>query len=467
MTALDQLLDFCHDTRFDDLPASTVDRAKRAILDTLGVAIAGSTAPALPGLSSLVEHWGGRPEATLLTSGVRVPAPLAALVNATAARAWDLDDLHEANTCHITASLVPALLAACEARAPVSGRELIVAVALGAEIICRLSAAPRIGFTETGSIMSYQCGLYGVALAAGRLLGLSPRAMRDAAGLAHARVAGNQQGFLSGAMAVRVMQGVTAEAGLVCALMAEQGISGGDDVLEGRYGYYRLHHRNLYEPEELTRALGQRFLFDEVSIKPLYPCCRFTHGPIEATLLALEESGIATDEIDEIRVKVTNREARDLVCEPSERKRAPRSVADAQFSLPYLVAAAALHRRVDFDTIEPGRLQDPAVLALIDRVRVELEVDAQGDGRGVFPMPGDVTIVDRDGRTVRREVRFVTGHPRSPMDYGQVARKFLACAQRAKPGWQAGAVLIREVAALETLADAGRLVSMCTQTQTV
>ncbi len=465
MSAFEQLLAFARETGFERLPASTVERAKRAVLDTLAVGIAGSTAAALPELGALVAHWGGRPEATLLTDGTRAPAPLAALVNATAARAWDLDDLHEGHTCHVDASLVPALLALCEALAragrPVPGRDLLAAVAVGAELVCRLAAAPRVGFTETGSIMSYQCAFYGVALAAGRLLRLAPAAMRDAAGLAHARVAGNQQGFLSGALSVRVMQGVAAEGGLVSALMAERGIGGGDDVLEGRYGYYRLHHRNQYEPADLTRGLGERFLFDDVSIKPLYPCCRFTHGPIEATLQAVNEAGIAADAIERIRVVVTNREVRDLVCEPEARKRDPRSVADAQFSLPYLVAAAAVRRRIDFDTLAPDALRDPAVRALAGKVEIALETGEQRDGRGVFPMPGDVTVVERGGRSTRREVAFVKGHPRNPMRYDEVADKFAACAWLARPGWNGAARVVERIAGLEAAADTGDLVALC------
>jgi len=461
MDALEKLLSFACGTGFDDLPGSTVERTKRAVLDTLAVGVAGANAASLPELTALVSHWGGRPEATLLTNGERLPAPLAALVNATAARAWDLDDLHEQNTCHVHVSLIPALLASSEARGPVSGRDFIAAVAVGAEIISRLSAAPRIGFTETGSIMSYQCAFYGIALAAARVLRLPPQQMRHALGLAHARVAGNQQAFLSGAMAVRVMQGVAAEGGLLSALMAERGITGADDVFEGRYGYFRLHHRGRYDPDELTRELGERYLLDSVSIKPLYPCCRFAHGPIEATILAVSDGQVDVDAIEQIRVAVTNNEVLHLICEPLERKMDPRSPADAQFSLPYLVAWAATHRRVDFEALEPASLRDPAVRALMAKVRIEVDTSRQDDGRGTFPMPGDVSIVERGGRQTRRRVSFVKGHPRNPMSYDDVAEKFLACARFARPMWTGGPAVIERVSQLEASPDVAGLVPLC------
>lgn len=461
MDALAGFLSFAHGARFGDLPGATVERAKRAVLDTLAVGIAGANAGSLPELTALVSHWGGRAEATLLSSGARLPAPLAALVNATAARAWDLDDLHEQNTCHVHVSLIPALLALCEARGPVPGRDFLTAIIVGAEVISRLSAAPRVGFTETGSIMSYQCAFYGIALAAARLLQFEPGKMRHALGLAHARVAGNQQAFLSGAMAVRVMQGVAAEGGLVSALMAERGITGADDVFEGRYGYFRLHHRGRYDPDELTRELGRQYLLDSVSIKPLHPCCRFAHGPIESTIRAVSEAQIDVDAIEEIRVAVTNNEVLHLICEPVERKMDPRSAADAQFSLPYLVAWAAIHRGVDFAALEPGSLHDPSVRALMAKVKIEVDTPLQDEARGTFPMPGDVTIVERGGRRTRRRVSVVKGHPRNPMSYDEVAEKFIACARFARPEWTGAAAVIERVSQLEALPDVAELVPLC------
>ncbi len=404
---------------------------------------------------------GGKPEATLLTNGQRLPAPYAALVNGTAARAWDLDDLHEQNTCHVNASVIPAAFALSEARGPIHGRDFVTAAALGSEMVCRLSAAPRIGFTDTGSIMSYQCAFYGAALTAARLMRLAPEPMRHAVGLAHARVSGNQQSFLSGAMAVRIMQGVAAEGGVVAALMAERGMTGAIDVLEGRYGYYQLHHRGKYEPADLTRDLGRRYLLDDVSIKPLYPCCRFIHGPIEATIRAVSDADVSHDAIERIDVAVTSNEAYRLVCEPTERKWDPLSIADAQFSLPYLVAWAAIHRRVDFETLKMENFRLPELRALMPKVVVRLQTADQGDARGTFPMPGDVSVLERSGRCTRRQVALVKGHPQNPMSYDDVADKFLECARLSRPQWRDASQVIELVWRLDELPDVADLVRLC------
>jgi len=238
MDAVEPLLDLGLSTRYEDLAPEVVERTRMAILDTLGAALAGLSGEGVAPLAALYADWGGKAEATALPAGRKLPMPAAALLNGLAGRAWDLDDVHEQNTCHVNVNVVPAVLALAEAKGPVSGREFIAAVTVGSEMVCRLSAASRISFSETGSSMSYQCGFYGAALAGARLLGLDRDRARHALGIAHARVAGNQQGYVAGAMTVRLMQGIAVEGGLLSALMAQQGITGSTEILEGRFGYF-------------------------------------------------------------------------------------------------------------------------------------------------------------------------------------------------------------------------------------
>lgn len=467
MDAIEELLDFGLTTTFEALPAPVVERARLAILDTLAAMVAGVSGEGVAGLSALYADWGGKPEATAISTGLKLPMGHAALLNGVAARAWDLDDVHEQNTCHINANIVPAVLAVAEARGGFDGKELIAAVAVGSEMVCRLSSAPRISFSETGSSMSYQCGFYGAALAAARLLGLSKEQTRHALGIAHARVAGNQQGYLAGAMTVRLMQGVAAEGGVLSALMAERGLTGSAEILEGRFGYYPVYHRGKYDRAALVDGLGgDLWLMLEPSIKPPYPCCKYTHGPIEATVEAVRFLDVEPEDIESIKVRVTNREVHDLVCQSRERKWSPQSLTDAQFSLPFTVAHAAANRQVGLDTFQPAGLADARARALLPRVEAILDLEAQGEGRGVFPMPGVVTVKDRAGRIAERRVEFVKGHPKNPMSYDDVAGKFRLCASLGQPGWNGADLVIDAVRSLETLDDPGSLVRLCFAGQT-
>jgi 2-methylcitrate dehydratase PrpD len=459
--AVESLLDLGLNTRYDDLAPEVVDRTRLAILDTLGAMIAGIRGEGVAPLAALYADWGGKPEATAFAAGRRLPVPAAGMLNGLAARAWDLDDVHEQNTCHINANVVPAVLALAEARGRVNGREFIAAVTVGAEMVCRTSAASRISFSETGSSMSYQCGFYGAALAGARILGLSKDAARHALGIAHARLAGNQQGYVAGAMTVRLMQGVAVEGGLLSALMAERGVTGSREILEGKFGYYPVYHRGKYDRDALLDGLGRRWLMMDVSIKPPYPCCKFTHGPIEATVEAMRELGIGAEEIDRMEVRVTNREVHDLVCLSRERKWNPQSLTDAQFSLPFAVAYAAANGGVGLETFQPEGLANAGARALLPRIDAVLDVSAQGEGRGTFPMPGIVTIRAKDGRSARKEVVYVRGHPRNPMNYEEVAAKFRLCAALGRPGWTGAEEVIETIRNLESEVDAGALARLC------
>jgi len=462
--AIETLLEFGLTLEFEDLPPAVVARTKLAVLDTLGAAIAGIRGESVAELSSLVCGFGGSPQATLISNGRKLPLPLAVLVNATAARAWDLDDVHEQNTCHVSASLVPAALAVCEARGPVSGKDLITAIAVAAELICRMSAAPRISPGETGSSLSYQCAFYAVALMASRLMKLSDTQSHDALGIAHARAAGNQQGLLQGTMTVRLMQGVAAEGGIMSALMAERNISGSRAILEGRFGYYYLFQRGQYEPNDLTGQLRDRWLFNEVSVKPLYPCCKFIHGPIDALLSAMRTSRIPASGIEKLHVTVTNRDVYDLVCTSRERKWNPSNITDAQFSLPYILAWAAIHDGVGFSALSSRGLNDSRVREMMSRIDVTVETGLQADGRGKFPMPGIVTVTEKSGKATNATVEYVKGHPKNPMSFGEVAEKFRDCARFGRPDWNNLEEVVQLVAALETSADAGKLVGHCAHT---
>lgn len=465
MDAIVPLLQFGLHTRFADLPTSVVERVKRAVLDTLAATVAGSRGDGTAAISELALEWGGAPQATILANGRKVPLPTAVLVNGVAGRAWDLDDVHEQNTCHTSVNVIAPVLALAEARGPLSGADVIAAVAIGCETICRIAAAPRISFSTTGASLSYQTGFFGAALVASRLLCLTPEQAHHALGIAYARIAGNQQGFIDGAMTLRLMQGVAPEGGVLSALFAERGFTGSREVLEGRFGYFHVHHRGAYAREALLDGLGQQWRLEEISIKPVYPCCKYTHGPIEATVQAMAAGKVTASEIASIEATVSIREVYDLVCQSRERKWNPQSVTDAQFSLPFTVCHAAVHGGFSLRAAQPEALADVEVRSLLPRFHARLTAGDQGDGRGQFPMPGEIAITLHSGRRLEHRVLHVKGHPANPMSFDDVAEKFRDCARFA--GLDEGAIeqTVDMVARLERLDDAGALARLLGQAQ--
>ena len=460
MDAIEQILDFGLKLRFSDLPQHVINRAKIAFLDTMGATLAGIQAEGVPELSSLVSAWGGRPESTLVTNGEKVPAPWAALVNGVCGRACDLDDVHEQGTCHINVTSVPALLAIAEAKGRVDGRQFLTAAVVAAEITCRMALAPRISYSATGMSKSYQCGIFGSTLGICRILGLDREEAQNAMGIAYAFVAGNQQGYVDGAHTVRLMQGRAAETAVMAARMAEKGLTGSKQVLEGKFGYYPVFHRGKYEPEELVDKLGSVWRLLEISIKPVYPCCKYTHGPIEATIAAMGKAGCSVDDIKKLEVTVTNKEVYDLVCLSRERKWNPTSITDAQFSIPYTVATAAVYKQIAFDRFKQDALQDQAVAKVMKRVEAILDVEGQGDGVGTFPMPGLVKVRTKSGEAFDARVDYVKGHPFNPMSFEDVAEKFRLCAEYGVPDWLKTDDFVEAVQNIEEVDDVSCLIDL-------
>ncbi|TYB42449.1 MmgE/PrpD family protein [Actinomadura chibensis] len=465
MTTTDTLAGWARDPA-TAVPPRVVERTRLALLDTFAAQAAGLSADGARQVADLVTHWGGRPEATVYATGARVPMHLAALANATCARAWDLDDVLEHAFSHVSGSVVPAALAVAEgveaSGRRVSGRAFLTAVAVGAEAVCRLALAPRASFSVTGASRSYECGTFGAALASARLLGLSGERTRHAMGIALSMLCGKQQAFLAGAHTVSLGQGLSAQAGVLAAVMAERGLTGAApdiDVLEGRFGYYFTNHRGLYDPDGITAGLGAGWRVLETSVKPLYPCCKFTHTSIAATLDAMRDLGGDPDRIAEIEVSVTDREAYDLACAPEDAKRRPATRAAAQFSMPYAVAVAAVHGRVGPEHFVPEALGDERVLDVADRVVIRADLDGASD-RGALPMPAHVTVRPRDGEPVSRRVTVVKGHPSAPMDFADVAEKFRACASFALPGWDGAERVVDTVRGVAGLASISALVGV-------
>ena len=222
-------------TRYADLPASAVESARRDILDTFGCMLGGSGSPGIDELFAVIARWGGREESRVLLRGTRLPAPQAALLNASMGHALDFDDtLDTGGSIHPGVSVLGSVLAVCDSRrSAVSGRDVLLAVALGLDVSCRIALACTLdrGWHRTAAI-----GVFGATAAAGKLIGLTPEQMLAAFGIAYSHAAGNRQCILDGALTKRLQAGQAASAGVFSALLAQTGFTGARNIFNGRFG---------------------------------------------------------------------------------------------------------------------------------------------------------------------------------------------------------------------------------------
>jgi 2-methylcitrate dehydratase PrpD len=436
-------------TGYADLPASAIESARRDILDTFGCMLGGSGSPGIGELFAVLARWGGLPESRVLLRGLRLPAPQAALLNASMGHALDFDDtLDTGGSIHPGVSVLGAVLAMCDSLDGVTGRDFLSAVALGLDVSCRIALASTLdrGWHRTAAI-----GVFGAAAAAGKLLRLTPEQMLAAFGIAYSHAAGNRQCILDGALTKRMQAGQAASAGVFSAVLGQSGFTGAHNIFTGRFGFFELYQPNGYDAALLLRDLGTAFRGEALSYKP-YPCGRPLHAAIDAALAARARLEIERPEdIAAVTVEADPAGHSDQFAR-GPAKRRPTQVVEAQFAQQFLIATALVHGKVGIAEVDG--LGDAPVLALSERIA--------GVARDDRPKGWLSIAVQRtDGRSVTIEATDPIGSPRKPLTDGQFEAKFRDCARNAVrplPDTSVDGVLAA-IEQLETLPDARALMA--------
>jgi 2-methylcitrate dehydratase PrpD len=436
-------------TGYADLPASTIQSSRRDILDTFGCMLGGSGSPGIDELCAVINHWGGREESRVLLRGTRLPAPQAALLNASMGHALDFDDtLDTGGSIHPGVSVLASVLAAADSLGSVSGRDVLLAVALGLDVSCRIALASTLdrGWHRTAAM-----GVFGATAGVSKLMGLTVEQMVHAFGIAYSHAAGNRQCILDGALTKRMQAGQAASAGVFSAVLARTGFTGAHNIFNGRFGFLELYQPNGHDASLLLRDLGTAFRGEALSYKP-YPCGRPLHAAIDAALAARVTLGIAgADDIESVTIEADPAGHADQFG-GGPAKRRPTQVVEAQFAQPFLVATALVHGKVGIAEVDS--LGDASVLALSDRIAGMVQ-----DGR----LKGSLSIAVRrtDGRSVTVEITDPIGSPEKPLSDTQFEAKFRDCARNAlRPPSDASVdAVLAAIRRLDTLADVRELLT--------
>jgi 2-methylcitrate dehydratase PrpD len=412
-------------TRFEHIPSKAVKVTREDVLDTLGTILAGSTAAAAKEVVELGREFGGNPQSTVLSFGDKIPSPMAAFINGTMGHALDFDDTHDKAVLHVGPAVVSAALAVAEKVGNVDGKSLITAVALGADVICRMGLATKIPLQKGGWMFTPLYGYFGAAASASKILGLNEEQIVNAFGIAYCQAAGNLQVNIENehALTKRMQVGFAAKGGVMAALLAQKGLTGAQNSMEGRWGIFNLHHHGEYDRSALVDGLGHEFEIANLSFKP-YSCCRQIHAHIDAALQLRRDYGLRPEDIEAVTIFVNTDPH--WLCHPLDLRRRPPEEVHAQFSIPYSVAVALANGKVlikDY-TSEAAR-RDEAVLRIADLVTPQYDPSLP---TRVIP-PARVEIVTRDGRRlVSNNVVDAKGHPNNPMSWDELGDKFRDCA---------------------------------------
>lgn len=420
--------DYLVRVRYEDLPSDVLAATRRSIFDTLGAMLAGSGPAASPSrMIAGLADWGGKPQSTVIGHPLRLPAPQAAFINGAMAHQYDFDDTHDAAVAHPTANSLSAGLAVGEALDDCPGTELLRAITLANDLVCRLGLAIR------GSLYDYEwtrppvIGIWGATAAAAVLMGLDRERTMWAFGHTLHQTGNTLECLYATGSEVRGLRdGFSSRNGVTAAWMASCGIRGDKTALEGRFGFYNAFFRGEYDPKVLTDELGTRFEGARVSIKP-WPSAREVHATLRAVLELREQHKLTADDVVDVHLHVgeTNIE----FCEPAQSRRRPLGRMDGLSSLPYGVAVALKYGSMPLSAFTDEGLRDPAVLAVADRVSWEVDHDRSSEGT----IEGArVAMRLKDGRTVEHSVRHGLGHPDHPLPPELLRAKFRDCAAMAR-----------------------------------
>jgi 2-methylcitrate dehydratase PrpD len=426
------LSQYAADLRYEDIPSQVREHTKRCILDSLGVTIAaGTLGLGHTQLVELIKEGGGNKESTILSFGGKVPAWMAAFANGAMARAVNYDDNHDESIAHPSGVTLSSVLAVAERVGNVSGKDLITAVTLGNDITCRMGLSicqrPK-GVNPEEWFLSAVNGTFGATVACSKVLRLDADKTRDALGIALFEASGTAECFTAtGAVSMMrgMVTGFTAKSAVLAALMAEKGITGVKESLNGKAGLYNVYFGGDYHRDSLTGQLGKRFVSGEIAQKP-WPTCRYIQSYIDNVIQLVREHNISGEDIKQIRPHVAG--FIKTRCEPLEHQRRPENFNHAGHALPYLLAVAATKKRIRLKDLIT-ELDDPRSLEMAQKV--EPVYDERFDVHNRIG-PSMVEIELNNGNSFSKELRIAYGHPQNPLSFQHLTDKFRDCVSFSK-----------------------------------
>ena len=409
------LAEYTVSTTFDEIPTEAVDHAKRAIRDYLGVAVYGSHHEVGDQIMGYVDRCMSGDEATVIGRETASPTG-AALANGVFGHAIDFDDTFESIVIHPTSPVFGATLAAGEL-ADASGEELITAYVVGCEAAYRVGHSTYPNHYQNGWHSTGTVGSFGSTAAAAHLLGLSVDETANAFGTVASASSALKKNF--GTMTKPLHAGHAAETGVRAALLAENGFTADEEILEGKIGYGEVMTTDgSYDPEVITEGLGEEWAVLDLGFKP-HPSGVITHAAMDAMRTLVIDHDLTPDSVDSVTVALDDA-ASEMLHHAN-----PDDALQAKFSIEFCLAAilreqkAGIHEFTDEYVAQP---ETAAVIDKIDRAFEENLFDAHYASYGAR-----VTVETTDGETLVKEVKHHPGSPNNPVSEERLRAKFDEC----------------------------------------
>ncbi|WP_233238637.1 MmgE/PrpD family protein [Bordetella sp. LUAb4] len=414
--------------RHAGVPADMRGKTLLHIADSLGIALAARGTDLSRQVIAGMQSGHGAGECGLIGGGHAAPLA-AAFINSALIHILDYDDIHDVGRLHPSTCVLPAAMAAA-ALAGATDDELVDAVVLGNELVCRLGVicAPQGEGPGAEWFLTQLFGYLGAGMAAGLLLGLDQRQLVSTLGLAYMQLAGGKEaGFGTGATARGLYPAFAAQGGLQAALLARSGVTGPAGALDGAAGLFRLYLAGALASRQRAMLLDfSRWHARQLDLKP-WPSCRLSH-PYIAVAMAARATCLAHPAA---RIRVAVNPSSGRLCRPLAQRRRPATLQDAKYSIPFMTAYTLVHGAPTLQAFSSQVLADEDVLRMAARIELE---DGLPDNPG-HP-PAVLTLLD--GTSVLRQAHFTEQDLR--VDEVRARDKFVDCLRYAERSGQAGAL---------------------------
>ena len=413
------LTNFVARTTYADLPKATVDSTKLAVMNIVGCMLAGyQTRIGKLHTEMAKDMGGGREQSTIIGDGAKVSAPLAAYANGNFGFALDYEDtvLYITHPGYITMSSGLAVGEMLES----SGKDLILSIALGFEVVARIGAAMQPTPARGKQVWGEQYHPFASAVTAGKLFGQDAETLDVAFGIAgtYATVPSVYKyfGIVEETRPMREVKmgwGWMSMAGTVAAQSAQRGFKGGHGVLDGEQGFYVMAGSDRCDFEQIVRDLGKSWAIDKTEYK-IHPSIAWNHPGFDATRMLVKAHNITPDQVEKIHISGM---ALNLIGDTN-----PQGAVDAQFSLPYTVVTTIMGEPLLPAMYSDEKLTDPVVRGLLSKVSMTHDPKADDDFFTDQKMRFGVEITLKNGNTVKRDVEWPTDQP--PMGRADIEKKF-------------------------------------------
>ncbi|MEA4932356.1 MAG: MmgE/PrpD family protein [Lawsonibacter sp.] len=411
------MADFALSLRLNDVPPNVIEHGKMLLADTFGVAMACQDMEHAIILRKTVGGLCAGGSCTLWGTNDTADAANAVLYNAGLIHGADYDDTHVGGIVHPSAAVVSTAVAVGE-QVGANGEQILEAIVAGWEIIVRLALAAKgrfhdVGFHGTGIVSPFAA-----ACVAAKLMGESRQTLVNAMGICGSQSAALQEFLRDGTWVKKLHPGWAAHSALYALALAHNGFTGPAKVFEGEFGLWMTHCGGVDGLEEAFSDLGQVWHTPEITVK-LYPVCHMTHSFIDCMVRLIRENKFTADDIDSAECRIESR-CYPIVCVPRDAKTRPNTDYIMRFSLPYVVAMAALHQKVSPWEIDLKYASEPKVCALMDKIQC-VDDDAK-QNPGYFP--GWLKVTLKDGRSFVADQRYEMGTEQNPINFEAVNEKF-------------------------------------------